>query len=57
MMTRAERRMGWRMGVPFVLVCLVIGALVGMVADKVSGAEGQPAHEGPALHMVAPRMS
>lgn len=33
-MERQQRRMTWRTGIPFIIVCLAIGWLVGELIDR-----------------------
>jgi hypothetical protein len=33
-MARQQRRMTWRTGIPFIVVCLLIGWLVGELIDR-----------------------
>jgi hypothetical protein len=34
-----KRRMTWRIGIPFVILCIIIGLLVGWLADRASATE------------------
>jgi hypothetical protein len=48
MTTRAKRRMGWKIGILFVVLCIVIGLLAGWVISRADGAEGDRAARVPA---------
>ena len=34
-----KRRMTWKTGIPFIILCIIIGLLVGWLADRASATE------------------